>query len=82
MTTGIKMNKRKQAKVEKAIDKMLDKQYNPGSLEASDHGCTCPIMDNEYGKGYMGMKDVYVYNGDCPMHGINGTQKKKGAWKQ
>jgi hypothetical protein len=43
---------------------------NPGSKEAQDAGCTCPILDNEYGKG------VYVENGKpvfwivqgCPLH--------------
>lgn len=27
----------------------------PGSDEALDLGCTCPRMDNAYGRGYMGM---------------------------
>ena len=41
----------------------------PGSEEAQDLGCTCPVMDNEYGKGYMGMEGVFVYSTTCPLHG-------------
>lgn len=48
---------------------------NPGSDEAQQAGCLCPVMDNHYGKGWHGgVKDVngatvFVVNGDCPMHG-------------
>ena len=48
---------------------------NPGSDEAIALGCTCPVMDNGHGKGYMGgVKDedgnvVFVMNCDCPLHG-------------
>jgi hypothetical protein len=41
---------------------------NPGSKAAIDAGCTCPVMDNEYGAGYMGMKDVYIYSAGCKLH--------------
>lgn len=45
---------------------------NPGSNEAVDLGCTCPIMDNHYGAGYAnrnGLEAVFVINADCPLHG-------------
>jgi hypothetical protein len=42
---------------------------NPGSNEARIAGCKCPILDNNHGRGYMGMKDVFVKNGHCPLHG-------------
>ncbi|GEB79738.1 hypothetical protein DDE01_11530 [Desulfovibrio desulfuricans] len=48
---------------------------NPGSEEAVSRGCTCPVMDNSYGRGYMGgVKDasgntVFVVNEECPVHG-------------
>lgn len=48
---------------------------NPGSSEAIKLGCTCPVIDNGYGKGYMGGakgKDggtVFVYTLGCPLHG-------------
>lgn len=49
-------------------------KLRPGSDEAIKAGCTCPVMDNAHGKGYLGgVKDedgntVFVYNGDCPIH--------------
>lgn len=41
---------------------------NPGSKTAIEAGCTCPVMDNEYGAGYMGMEGVYVYSAGCKLH--------------
>lgn len=40
---------------------------NPGSDEALDKGCTCPVLDNNHGKGWMGT-DQYVVSFDCPLH--------------
>ena len=51
------------------MDIEKEKIPNAGPDEAIDLGCTCPIMDNEYGKGYMGMEDVFVFNTQCPLHG-------------
>ena len=48
---------------------------NPGSEEARKAGCSCPVMDNGYGKGYMGgVKDedgntIFVVNLSCKIHG-------------
>jgi hypothetical protein len=47
---------------------------NPGSDEAIMRGCTCPVIDNGHGKGYMGgAKDahgstLFVYTCGCPVH--------------
>lgn len=41
---------------------------NPGSQEAKDQGCRCPVMDNAYGRGYMGHSGIFVYMIDCPIH--------------
>ncbi|MDQ4679416.1 hypothetical protein ACNT8L_05775 [Brucella intermedia] len=47
----------------------------PGSKEATELGCTCPVIDNGYGKGYMGgVKDkdgnvMFVINASCSIHG-------------
>ena len=41
---------------------------NPGTQEAIDKGCTCPVLDNEYGRGYMGVSGMFVYTGGCPVH--------------
>lgn len=57
-----------------AADKNRDHIPNPGSQEAEDQGCTCPVMDNCRGRGYMGgAKDqrgmtVFVITGGCPVH--------------
>ena len=52
----------------------------PGSREALEQGCKCPVMDNEYGKGYMGIDGLYVYTLSCPLHRreIEKTENKKG----
>jgi len=44
---------------------------NPGSREARDGGCICPVMDNNNGRGYFQTDDgpVFVMHSDCPMHG-------------
>lgn len=32
-------------------------------------GCTCPVMDNCHGKGFIyDNKLCFVYNVDCPVH--------------
>ena len=43
---------------------------NPGSDEAIDQGCTCPVLDNSHGKGYMGIPNVFVFSGGCPLHSV------------
>jgi len=51
---------------------------NPGSGEAINKGCTCPIMDNCGGKEdhpviisrvKAGMGDGFWRSSDCPLHG-------------
>ena len=51
------------------MDIKKEKIPNAGSTEAYEQGCTCPIMDNNYGKGYMGMENVFVFTAGCPLHG-------------
>ena len=41
---------------------------NPGSQEAISRGCTCPVIDNHYGRGYYGQPGVFVYVEGCPLH--------------
>lgn len=50
---------------------------NPGSDEARDGGCLCPVMDNGRGRGYLGGvinpetgEPMFVVRADCPMHGL------------
>ena len=47
---------------------IMESKYNPGSDQARNAGCTCPVMDNSNGKGYMGMDGVFVYNENCEYH--------------
>lgn len=41
----------------------------PGSDDALDAGCLCPVLDNGHGRGYMGMPGIFVMRADCPLHG-------------
>lgn len=34
-------------------------------------GCTCPVLDNGHGKGYMGQPGIFVYVEGCPVHTAN-----------
>lgn len=42
---------------------------NPGSIEARNRGCTCPILDNARGQGFHGSPDHFVITAGCPVHG-------------
>lgn len=50
---------------------------NPGSDEAIRLGCTCPVMDNGHGKGYMGQKNIFVMSGGCSIHGSKNEKRAK-----
>ncbi len=42
---------------------------NPGSDEAIERNCTCPVMDNHYGKGiYFEGKYIFWYDSGCELH--------------
>ena len=72
--TNMKEAKKQVAEFDKVQPKTPDMEIkkekipNAGSDEAFDLGCTCPIMDNEYGKGYMGMEGVFIHTEGCPIH--------------
>jgi len=46
-------------------------QPNPGSDAALKQGCTCPVLDNGRGIGFVvdGERQFWV-NGDCPLHSL------------
>jgi hypothetical protein len=46
----------------------MNKVPNPGSEKARNKGCTCPVIDNHYGRGYCGDGEMFIYNMDCPIH--------------
>lgn len=41
----------------------------PGSDEAIEQGCKCPVLDNHHGRGmpYESGPRFWI-NGDCPIH--------------
>lgn len=50
----------------------------PGSREAIDRGCRCPVIDNGHGRGIPWPRDdgldpsehpSFVIQADCPLHG-------------
>lgn len=47
---------------------MIDYEPAPGSDEALDAGCSCPVLDNGHGRGRFGKGKQYVYNLECPVH--------------
>lgn len=58
--------------------KHVDYYLNPGSPEALNVGCECPVLSNGHGIGAYGgaisepdspWKKAFWINGDCPIHG-------------
>lgn len=51
----------------------------PGSDEAVNKGCVCPIMDNGHGKGVGGNGEEYGWwvTAECPLHGTNPYRMQK-----
>ena len=55
---------------------------NPGSEEAIEKGCSCPVMDNNEGKGIPvpngsgGYDTAFWMKNDCPLHGLKDKQKE------
>lgn len=47
---------------------------NPGTNEAIEAGCTCPVMDNNYGRGAYGQEGVYWYNASCSVHQLDSEE--------
>lgn len=49
----------------------MTKPPNPGSKEALDMGCLCPVMDNHAGEGFRqgDAGPMFWVAGDCPLHG-------------
>ena len=55
---------------------------SPGSVQAQVLGCTCPVIDNCYGRGCnIGSPDehgsvVYVYHDNCKIHGKRAMMRR------
>lgn len=57
---------------------------NPGSREAIEQGCTCPVLDNAHGGGAYGgaAKDrdgklLFWTSQDCPLHAPRVSEESK-----
>lgn len=57
---------------------MISNIPEPGSADAQQLGCRCPIMDNASGRGVMGLGKDWIVSGDCPVHSISLVAKKFG----
>ena len=44
------------------------KPPSPGSDEALDMGCKCPVLDNAHGRGNPLYGGDFVINSECAMH--------------
>ena len=44
----------------------------PGSREAVEKGCTCPVGYNDFGKGFAGRPQLVVLRLGCPLHRLEG----------
>lgn len=50
---------------------------NPGSDEAIEKGCTCPVLDNNHGKGVAFAGERFWQDFDCPVHGLDNAIHNK-----
>jgi hypothetical protein len=46
----------------------ISKTPNPGSDEALDLGCLCPVMDNNHGQGSDWGYNKFWISESCPLH--------------
>lgn len=51
---------------------MRDGRPNPGSEEAREQGCVCPVLDNAHGRRPEGWTWWYI-NMDCSLHASEST---------
>ena len=47
---------------------------NPGSDAAIDAGCTCPVLDNSHGQGWLCSGTHWIVS-RCPLHGQTDGQQ-------
>lgn len=45
--------------------------FSPGSPEAVSRGCSCPIILNCSGQGYLKIKNNYIINPNCFVHNLD-----------
>jgi len=54
-------------------------QPNPGSREALELGCICPVFDNCYGYGASVLDDrtYYYVTAGCPIHDLKNYKEEE-----
>lgn len=56
---------------------------NPGSKEAIDLGCSCPVIDNHYGKGILIEENQEFWiSQDCIVHDGGKSEKHQQKHEQ
>lgn len=51
------------------MTEVAKKVPNPGSPEARELSCTCPVLDNHHGEGFiMNGERVWWRASGCPLH--------------
>ena len=52
---------------------------DPGSKSAIRKGCTCPVEDNNYGKGVLNLEKepLFWMDQDCPVHGNHNRDEEE-----
>lgn len=50
---------------------------NPGALEAATLGCTCPVIDNNYGQFAPWPPNGWWITDGCPLHDLRGDDQFK-----
>ena len=55
----------------------MPEKLNPGSDEAIEMGCTCPVLDNSHGWGSMYGEGTFWISIGCPIHGGNQNENNK-----
>lgn len=45
----------------------MAEEPKPGSREALDAGCICPVIDNAHGRGFGEPPQFWIVDG-CPIH--------------
>lgn len=48
---------------------------NPGSKEAREEGCTCPVLDNNHGDGVCFAGERFWQDMNCPLHGLDADEE-------
>jgi hypothetical protein len=57
----------------------MSEKPNPGSQEAQDQGCICPVMDNGRGDPEIGRIRGFVMVIGCPIHAPETNSEKEGS---